>query len=569
MGGKSYRELGPGANSVWGRGPHGVPRLLLGSSGLDTRWWKSLAVILGRGQTRGRHDGTLFLLRNLCEIRVLPPFSKVVASTLLHVGLSLWLVRMPFSYRFQRSEADPSTHESLQNHYSLRYVRLADMFPVFSSPGGRGAPGRGGQSVTVAGGSRVYHPLLRIVSRPPRPSNRHRTVIQTSAPPDLRLAVDPDLPNLFIAKQPELVRPTLKLGTSRPLAHEREKASVLAPQALLVQAVPGGPSVLIPLGQVQAPHMPVPPTEGVSATDAQGSPSSNGRAQSAPGSNLGQPGEILVVTTEAGNLNNLSQLPSGSQFGLLSLSPRVGSEGGSGGSSNGDGAHLGNREGGGEGNGHGRGGNGGGDGAGVGGGSGEGGTAGVALPGIVGGSKTAGGSGRLTGEVASMVFAVKRMPNFRRNSLVVSTGPIGGGGLGVYGVLRGGRVYTVFLPMAGKNWILQYSRRQEASPAPRADSGSGMIKLEIAVAPPDPQEQFDFTRTPVSQEKRNKLIVLHGLIREDGSVDELEVYQGVDPRMDRAALAAFQQWKFKPALRENRPISIEILVGIPVFLPGA
>ena len=175
----------------------------------------------------------------------------------------------------------------------------------------------------------------------------------------------------------------------------------------------------------------------------------------------------------------------------------------------------------------------------------------------------------MIGEVASMVFAVKVMPHLRRNSLVVSTGPIGGGGLGVYGVLRGGRIYTVFLSMPGKHWILQYSRRHEASPSPRSDSGGGTIKLEIAVAPPDPEEQFDFTRTPVPQEKRNKLIVLHGLIREDGSVDELEVYQGVDPRMDRAALSAFQQWKFKPALRENQPVSIEILVGIPVTVPGA
>ncbi len=569
MGGESSRKLASPASHVRGAGSRGVPRLLLTESGLDTTWWKSLAVIMGHRQRPDPQIRTHYVSRNLCEIRVLPPFTKLVASAFVHVCLSLLLVRVPFSYNLLRQQSNPDARGALERHYSLRYVRLADAFPLFSSPGRRRGPQMSSPPATTApGGGSAYHPLFRIVSKPPRPDNRHRTVIQTDAPPDLLLPLDPHLPNLFIIRQPEVVRPTLKLGNSRPLV-QREQAIAPAPQALPVQGVPGGASLMIPLGQAQNPHMPVPPTEEVSTSSAERSASRDESVKGAPRSNSGQHGEILVLTTDPGNLSNLSQLPSGSQFGLLSLLPRVGPEGGSGGAPNGDGFNSGRSQGGAEGNGYGLGGNGGRKEAGGSGGLGEAGPAGVILPGIVGGSKTAGGSGHLTGEVAGMVFAVKVMPHLRRNSLVVSTGPIGGGGLGVYGVLRGGRIYTVFLPMPGKHWILQYSRCHEASPLPRSDSGGGVIKLEIAVAPPDPQEQFDFTRTPVPLEKRNKLIILHGLIREDGSVDELEVYQGVDPRIDRAALAAFQQWKFKPALRGNRPISIEILVGIPVTVPGA
>lgn len=564
MGGKSSRKLQQPLDSLRRAGPFGIPRLLLSESGLDTGWWKAFAVIASPQRIPKHQDRKHFVSRNFCQIRVLPPFSKVTVSALVHVSLFFFLVRVPFSYRLLRQEDGRSSEKSSSEHYSLRYVRLADVFPVFSSAGRTGKNGpRGG---ALQGSSSAYHPVLRIVSRPPRLDNRHRTIIQSGAPPDLRLTVDPNLPNLFIAKQPEVARPTLKLGNSRPLVRDRGGAAVQVPQGLVVQGVPANASVLIPLGEAQNPHVPAPPPERVSTSGAQQFAS---REEGAPGSNPSHPGEILVLTTEPGNLSNLSQLPNGSQFGLLSLSPRVGPEQGSGGSSNGSAVHSGNGAGPAGSNAHGPGGNGGGDGAGIGGGSGEGGTAGVALPGIVGGPEKAGGSTRLTGEVASMIFAVKRMPNVRRNSLVVSTGPIGGGGLGVYGVLRGGRVYTVFLPMPGKNWILQYSRRQETSPSPRTDSESRVIKLEIAVAPPDPEEQFDFTRTQVSPEKKKKLIVLHGTIQEDGSVGALEVYQGVDPRMDRAALAAFQRWKFKPALRDNRPISIEILVGIPVFLPGA
>ena len=59
------------------------------------------------------------------------------------------------------------------------------------------------------------------------------------------------------------------------------------------------------------------------------------------------------------------------------------------------------------------------------------------------------------------------------------------------------------------------------------------------------------------------MIVLHGVIHEDGSVSDLVVVQGLDPVSDAAAYAAFSRWKFKPALRAGTPVSVEILVGIP------
>jgi TonB family protein len=59
------------------------------------------------------------------------------------------------------------------------------------------------------------------------------------------------------------------------------------------------------------------------------------------------------------------------------------------------------------------------------------------------------------------------------------------------------------------------------------------------------------------------LIVLKGTLREDGTVDGLEIYQGIVPQMDEAARLAFSRWKFKPAMRAGKPVAIELLVGIP------
>ncbi|MGH9787793.1 MAG: energy transducer TonB [Candidatus Acidiferrales bacterium] len=166
-----------------------------------------------------------------------------------------------------------------------------------------------------------------------------------------------------------------------------------------------------------------------------------------------------------------------------------------------------------------------------------------------------------------LVYPVGKFPRLRRRTLTVTTGPTGGGGLRVYGVLHGGKIYSVYLPMPGKSWVLQYCiASQDGSRSAR--SRTVAARLDHGLVPPSPREQFDFRRPPVPADKADELIVLHGTIREDGSIGDLRVLRGVDPVADEAALAAFSQWKFDPALRDGKPVLLNILVGVPPTLPG-
>jgi TonB family protein len=65
------------------------------------------------------------------------------------------------------------------------------------------------------------------------------------------------------------------------------------------------------------------------------------------------------------------------------------------------------------------------------------------------------------------------------------------------------------------------------------------------------------------------MIVLKGIIREDGVVDNLIVYQGVVKEMDETALAALSKWKFTPAKRGGKAVAVQILVGIQLSGPIA
>jgi len=114
--------------------------------------------------------------------------------------------------------------------------------------------------------------------------------------------------------------------------------------------------------------------------------------------------------------------------------------------------------------------------------------------------------------------------------------------------------------------VLEYCAHQ-AGAAKTALAARDAIQMELGVLPPSVDQQFDFHRLAVPEKDADKLIVLRGLIDKDGSITDVHVYQGVQPEMDAVAALAFSNWKFKPAMRSSLPISVDVLVGIPVRVP--
>jgi len=151
----------------------------------------------------------------------------------------------------------------------------------------------------------------------------------------------------------------------------------------------------------------------------------------------------------------------------------------------------------------------------------------------------------------------------RKHRMIVATGSIGGGGLGVYGVLNCPKIYTVFLPMPGKNWTMQYCATEPQSKTVLSTSSSLAIQWGDAILPPEPESKFDFHRSPIPADKRDKMIVLKGVLKPNGTVAELQVYRGITPEVNEAARLAFSEWKFKPAISHGVPVLVQLLIGIP------
>jgi len=63
-------------------------------------------------------------------------------------------------------------------------------------------------------------------------------------------------------------------------------------------------------------------------------------------------------------------------------------------------------------------------------------------------------------------------------------------------------------------------------------------------------------------------VILYGVIRQNGTVDSIQMVRGIDERLNANATDAFKEWKFEPATREGQPVDLEAIVHIPFHAPA-
>jgi hypothetical protein len=445
-------------------------------------------------------------------------------------------------------------------YYRVPVQKLPKTLPHIAPVGPGGHPLTGPvRERPAARGSSTSQGVLTIVSKPAHPDNFHQTIIQPSSPPELKITADLKLPNVILGKPIDAPKAPLQFNPSaaKPTQRERQTNAEPAPSATQDVAANPVPTFLTPA--TFKPSMPVPVTQG-GAVRRSSSGNGNVQAPDVSTASSGDSATLAVISSDPGAAS-MSQimLPPGNRYGEFTTSATENGAGSPGGSRTGV-------TGGGSGA-PGKGGDGStGPGAAS---SGGGGLSMSEAPVSISGEGTnAGASGMLGAALArGIIYPVPAVFNVRKNSLTVVTGSIGGGGLGAYGALHCGKIYTIFLPMPGKNWIMQYCA-QNSTDAPPVPNSATVAHFGEGLVPPQAESKFDFQREQVPPEKVGKLIILKGVLRTDGFIDELQVYQSVLSEMDDNARLAFSQWKFKPALRESKPVAVQVLVGIPTAQPN-
>jgi TonB family protein len=456
------------------------------------------------------------------------------------------------------------TREMLEQNYTLTYYRPSDLLPLMSSPKpGPKDPAGERPRVTPSKGSTSYHPTQTTQSAPVKPDNPNQTVVQPKTP-DVVIKKDLKLPNIVVWNVEEPKTDLVKLAgkTATPLSNMTLPAPQIKVHDSEVKNVDRSLAELnIKTDLINTqPKMMVQP--GASPEWAVGNESGKSdELINIPGS----PGDAslknLVVLSANPSLPTPGSLrvPAGNRSGAFSISPegnRTGSPDGMDEGLVGGGVHGGGGTGG--------------NGSGAGGGRD---IAQIRIPGISvkgGGAQmpSPGAVGSVRPNFSEMVTIEEPAESY---NITIVEGRSGGAGLGVYGVLTGKRNYTVFIPMPGGRWIMQFSEmpdpKENGAPSVssnRAPSGQLTIGMGEAIAQPRPYRKVDPGR-PEDEElaKLRGLTVLFAIIRKDGAIDRVRVVRSLNPALDDRAMEALKKWKFKPALLGNDPIEVQALFGIP------
>ena len=55
-------------------------------------------------------------------------------------------------------------------------------------------------------------------------------------------------------------------------------------------------------------------------------------------------------------------------------------------------------------------------------------------------------------------------------------------------------------------------------------------------------------------------VELEGVVQADGTINRIRVTKGIDERLDREAINALGQWRFKPGQKDGKDVPVRISI---------
>jgi TonB family protein len=119
------------------------------------------------------------------------------------------------------------------------------------------------------------------------------------------------------------------------------------------------------------------------------------------------------------------------------------------------------------------------------------------------------------------------------------------------------RRYSMHLNMPNVNsamgsWTVRFAEL-DADPADRSD-----LTAPEAIRKVDPAYPANLIR-----EQIEGVVVLHAVIRRDGSVGDVRILEGFYEQLDENARMALEQWRFRPGTKNGQPVDVEAVIRVP------
>jgi len=109
------------------------------------------------------------------------------------------------------------------------------------------------------------------------------------------------------------------------------------------------------------------------------------------------------------------------------------------------------------------------------------------------------------------------------------------------------------LPLAAQS-TPRHDPKTPQAPASAADSG--VVKAGPDVTPPKVIHEVNPGPPEREQKPFKGTVVVRVIIDDQGKVREATVVKSLKPYIDKLALDAIKQWRFKPATKDGKPVTV-------------
>ncbi|MDY7095159.1 MAG: TonB family protein [Acidobacteriota bacterium] len=98
---------------------------------------------------------------------------------------------------------------------------------------------------------------------------------------------------------------------------------------------------------------------------------------------------------------------------------------------------------------------------------------------------------------------------------------------------------------------------------PEPEESAEPMRLRAGVLPPEPLSRVEPRYTETARRLRIQgMVILEAIIDAEGQVTDVKVLRGLPAGLDRQAVEAVQQWRYKPAVFRDRPVPVIMTVTV-------
>ena len=176
--------------------------------------------------------------------------------------------------------------------------------------------------------------------------------------------------------------------------------------------------------------------------------------------------------------------------------------------------------------------------------------------------------------------AAQRVEDVTRKSIGNSVGVVVNGQLVSVAMIAGttGQVWIGGLPRNEAESVIQaFQRGQAAKTSPPAlpsggrDSiqhdAQGVYRVGNGVSAPSIIRKQEPEYTPRARAaKIQGTVLLEVVILPDGTPDNMKILHSVDPDLDAKAIECTRSWRFRPALKDGKPVPVRIMIEVNFHL---